>query len=135
MNYKEMLKKAKKELPPVAEKSERFEVPLAKGHIQGNRTIVSNFHQIASALRRDPEHLLKYILRELATPGELKSNELILGRKINPDTINEKIKDYVNKFVICRECKSPDTQLTKEDQISFLKCTACGAKRPIMSLI
>lgn len=57
-----MLEKGRKELPEHILKSERFEIPKVKGHIQGNRTIISNFQQIAEVLGRPAEHLLKYIL-------------------------------------------------------------------------
>ena len=73
-----MLKVGQEKLPESAHKKERFEVPKVKGHIQGNRTIINNFYQIAQVLGREPEHLLKFVLKELATPGELKKNALII---------------------------------------------------------
>ncbi len=130
MDYEEMLKRGKEKLPQIAE-SDRFEVPKAKGHIEGNKTIISNFAQIADTLGRDINHFLKYVLKELATPGELRKSSLILGRKISASMINEKIKQYIKEFVICPECRRPDTKLLKEDRITFLKCAACGAKRPV----
>lgn len=126
-----MLEKGKKELPEVKSTGERFNIPNVMGHIQGNRTIISNFFQIADTIGRNPEHLLKYILKELAAPGELTKNELIIGTKINASRINEKIQEYVNKFVICPECKRPDTKLVKEGDVIFIKCSACGARKPV----
>jgi translation initiation factor 2 subunit 2 len=135
MDYNELLGKAKKELPEANEAKDRFEVPKVRGHIQGNRTVVSNFSQITSALNREPEHLLKYILKELATPGEIKNVGLIMGRKVSASMINDKIDKYVKEFVICKECKRPDTKLIKEDKVTFLKCQACGAKHPLQAKI
>jgi len=129
--YEKLLEKARKELPESVLKIERFEIPKVQGHIQGNKTVVSNFHQIANILGRSPEHLQKYILKELAAPGILTDNALIIGTKINSARINEKIVQYANDFVICSECKKPDTQLTKEEGITFIKCMACGAKHPV----
>lgn len=135
MNYEEMLEKGRGELPESVLKKERFEVPKVKGHIQGNRTIINNFYSIASTLQRTPEHLLKFVLKELATPGELKKNALIIGAKIPAQRINEKIQSYANLFVLCKECGKPDTKLSKEDTITFIKCQACGAKYPINAKI
>ena len=129
--YEKLLDKGRKELPKSVLKAERFEIPKVKGHIQGNKTVISNFHQIAGVLRREPEHLLKYVLKELAAPGELKKNALIVGAKIGAAKINEKIKQYADTFVICSECKKPDTKLMKEEKVLFMKCQACGAKHPI----
>src|SRR3989338_11294368 len=128
MDYNSLLERGQKQLPEVVKASERFEMPRVLGHIQGNKTIISNFHQIASTLNRDPEHLLKFILKELATPGELKKTGFIIGTKIPASRINEKIEQYVREFVLCSECKKPDTTLIKEEKITFIKCQVCGAK-------
>jgi len=130
-----MLKAGRKNLPKSTLGSERFEIPKVKGHIQGNKTIISNFYQIANTLRRKPEHLLKYISKELATPGDLKKNALIVGRKVSATLLNEKIEQYINLFVVCNECKKPDSKLLTEAGVLFMKCTACGAKHPINAKI
>lgn len=135
MDYKELLKKAKEELPDSSEETSRFEIPLIKGHIQGNRTILSNFDKIAATLMRDPEHLLKYILKELATPGEIKKKGVIIGRKVSATMVNEKINSYAKEFVICKECGKPDTKLVREDRIMFVRCQACGARHPVKAKI
>jgi len=135
MDYAKLLKKARKELPESVLKTERFEIPKVKGHLEGNKTIISNFEQIANTLRRPIEHLLKYVLRELATPGEMRKGALIIGRKVSASRVNEKIEKYANEFVICSECKKPDTQLIKEGRVVFMKCLACGAKHPVKTKI
>ena len=119
--YEKMLDSAYKDLPELDKKQERFEIPKVRGHIQGNRTIISNFYQIATTLRRPPEHLLKFILKELATPGELKKQGVIIGSKVPASRINEKIEKYVEFFVLCKECGKPDTKLSKEAGFLFLK--------------
>lgn len=134
-NYEKLLKKAKAELPTTTTVTERFEIPKVQGHIQGNKTIISNFNQICSTLRREPQHLLKYLQRELATPAQIDGPRLILGRKLLSTLINTKIEQYTNNFVICPECKKPDTKLIKEDRIYSIKCMACGAKHPVKAKI
>lgn len=131
-----MLKKAREELPDSVLERERFDIPKARGHIQGNKTILSNFIQIANMVRREPGHMLKYILKELATPGDIKkSGSVIIGTKVSATRINEKIKRYCEDFVLCKECGKPDTKIIKEGPFSYLKCMACGAKYPIKSRI
>ena len=135
MNYEEMLERGKKILPESAVATERFTVPKISGHLEGNKTVVSNFLQIANTLRRTPEHLLKYISRETAAKGEIKRQLLIFNTKIPSGKINEKIQQYVDEFVICKECGKPDTKLYKEGTVTFIKCQACGAKHSISSKI
>ena len=52
MDYEEMLKKGRSELPESVHNAERFEIPNVLGHIEGNKTIISNFIQIAGVLGR-----------------------------------------------------------------------------------
>ena len=129
MEYEKMLDRAYSALPEKSlEAAARFEIPKARGHIQGNKTVISNFHAIVSVLNRPIEHVLKYILKELATPGELKNKYLVLGTKIPASRINEKIMQYAHSFVLCKECKKPDTKIVKEGGYTYMKCMACGSK-------
>src|SRR3989344_7253248 len=134
-NYEELLDKAFLKIPKQSVSKERFEIPKVTGHIEGNKTIISNFIQICDTLRREPSHLLKYIQRELATPATIEGPRLILGRKINSSLINQKIESYTQTFILCKECGKPDTQLKKEEKVLTLKCTVCGAKHPIKTKI
>lgn len=132
MEYDELLERAHKALPETAlTKTERFEVENVKGHLQGNKTVISNFLQITTQINRPREHILKFILKELAAPGEIRNGLLVLGTKIPASRINEKIRAYIVKFVMCPECGKPDTQLVKEGSITFKKCMACGAKAAV----
>ena len=135
MNYQELLKKAREELPDTVKDTSRFEIPKVKGHIQGNNTIIINFFQIAKTLNRDPEHLLKYILKELATPGKKDSQRLILGTKVSAGMINSKLRQYTLTYVLCSECGKPDTQIISEKGASMLKCSACGIVHPIRKIL
>ncbi|MGM5482498.1 MAG: translation initiation factor IF-2 subunit beta [Nanobdellota archaeon] len=134
MDYESLLEDAYKELPEINEAQDRFEVPKVRGHIQGNKTVVTNFHQIAQFLNRSVEHLLKFVQRELATPGSMVKNGLIFGTKIPASRINDKIEKYVEEFVLCSECKKPDTKLVKEGKYLFKKCMACGSRQSVRIL-
>ena len=135
MKYEEMLKLAKEKLPMVQNKSERFIVPKIQGHVEGNKTIIINVFSIADLLARSPDHLLKYLQRELATPGYYQEKRLIFGRKLTSQMINEKVQRYVDIFVLCDQCYKPDTTLLTEEGKLIKKCTACGAKSVVQTKI
>jgi translation initiation factor 2 subunit 2 len=135
MDYEEMLDQAFEKMPEVVVQKERFEVPKVRGHLQGNKTIISNFQQVAQAFNRPPEHVLKFILKELATPGEIKKAFVIFGTKIPASRINEKLEQYADMYVICKDCGKPDTKLSKEGDILFMKCTACGQRHVVKTKI
>ena len=132
-NYEKLLDSAYKDIKPIEHSGERFEIPKIEGHLEGTKTIVTNLAQIASYLRRDQEHILKFLLKELATSGAIKQGRVILQRKIRSQKINEKIEEYVKQFVICKECKKPDTELKKDKGFVFMHCLACGAKHSVKS--
>lgn len=133
--YNARLDKVYKEIKPIQSTAERFEVPKCEGHVEGNKTMITNFMQMVSVLRRNPDHFAKFLLRELASPGQIEGDRLILQRKLNSARINEKIKAYAEEFVICPQCGKPDTELVKDKDFLFLHCLACGAKRSVRSKI
>jgi translation initiation factor 2 subunit 2 len=135
MDYESMLNRGKSRLPETVVSTERFTVPKVTGHLEGNKTVISNFLQIANTIRRNPEHLVKYINRETAARGEIKKQLLVFNTKLPSQKINEKIQQYVDEFVICKECGKPDTKLSKEGVITFIRCQACGAKHSVKSKI
>ena len=135
--YEKLLEEAYSKVKQTNSTGERFEIPKVEGHFEGKKTILSNFFQIASHLRRSPEHFQKFMLKELAAAGQKEGDRLILNMKVPSTKINQKIEEYVNEFVLCKECKKPDTELTRESQsrITFINCLACGAKHSVRSKI
>ncbi len=130
-DYGELLQRARKDLPNEIAYHERFQIPDVKSFQEGNTTIVTNFAEIASLISREPDDILKYLLRELGTAGERDEGRILLKGRIGSRKIQEKFEDYVGKYVLCSECDKPDTRLVKEGRITLLKCDACGAHRPI----
>lgn len=130
-SYEEMLKKAMEKMPERVLTKKRFEIPSVVIEVQGNKTLVKNFGEIAAVLRRDRRHISKFLFKQLAAPGNVEGNLLILQRRVPKQMLQKKIEDYVKGFVYCKECGKPDTKLIKEGRITFLKCEACGAKHSV----
>ncbi len=130
-DYLSLLERAKEKLPETIEKHERFTVPEPDVFQEGKTTVVRNFGDIVDALRREPEHLVQYLLRELGTPGHVEGRRLILKAKLAPQQITDRIMSYTETFVLCSECGRPDTHINKEGRILILECEACGAHRPV----
>lgn len=130
-SYEELLKDAYKKVKVVSKSGERFEIPKVEGKIEGKNTVITNILSIASYLRRNLEHLSKFLMKELATSGKVESNKLILNTKVNSSKVNDKIQAYAKEFVLCPVCKKPDTEILAENGIRYLNCLACGAKSPV----
>lgn len=129
--YEQLLDEAYLKIKKVNVSNERFEIPKIQGRLEGKRTILTNFFQIASYFRRNPEHVQKFLLKELATSGQKENDRLILNNKLSSSKINDKIEQYAKEFVVCKECGKPDTEISKEDRFMFLHCLACGAKHTV----
>ncbi|HDT11385.1 MAG TPA: translation initiation factor IF-2 subunit beta [bacterium] len=131
MDYEKMLDRAIEKIPKVSDASERFKVPGISAFLMGSKTLINNFTEIAGAVRREPEHLQKFLFKELATKGELSGPKLILQGKFTRDAITRKIELYLKEYVYCPDCGKPDTKIMKEDRFLFLKCEACGSKHVV----
>jgi len=134
-DYEKLLDDAYSKVKRVVDSGERFEVPKVEGRFEGKKTVITNFFTVASKLRRDPEHFQKYLSKELAAAGVVDGERLVLNKKVPSAKINPKVEQYAKEFVLCKECKKPDTELVKEGRLTYLHCLACGAKHAIYSKI
>ncbi len=129
--YSVLLERARAKLPPVLAGGERFQVPEPDVMTDGRSTVIRNLQEIATTLRREPAHLIGYLARDFGCPGVLDLPRAVLKSRLAKEAIAQKIRDYTAKFVICSECKRPDTHLHKEGRLMLLVCEACGAQRPV----
>ena len=129
-DYKKLLETGMKKIRKT-ESTKRFDVPKSRVLISGSKTIFNNFYEIASALRRDPQHVLKFLLKELATSVDMREKKVIFIGNFSQALVDKKIDLYVKSYVLCPECSRPDTKLVKEDRNYFLVCEACGARHSV----
>lgn len=132
--YESLLKAAMQKLPKKEEEKKRFEVPQATSFVQGNKTIVKNFSEIASRLRREGRHVSKFLCKQLAAPGSVDGETLVLQSKLQNSFIQRKIEDYIKEYVYCKVCGEPDTVLVKDGRITSMKCEACGARSSVREI-
>lgn len=133
-DYESLLKRARSTIPDVASKRERLEIPRLSHSVIGMRTVIYNFKEIASALDRDPQHLVKFLSGEMATAATMQESRAIFQGKFPQDTFGRLLQRYMEGFVVCPICKRPDTKIIKEKRLSFLVCKACGARSAIKQL-
>lgn len=135
MEYEEMLDRIYDSLPEKTKKHERFEMPVADSFVQGNKTIVKNFSAILKTINRDERHLFKFLTKETATAASIDdSGRLILNGKFSQEQVNQLLRNYITQFVLCPECKRPDTHTIEKQGVKMLKCEACGAISSVRGL-
>ena len=133
-DYDGMLDRAMKSVPTQSTEAVVFEVPKVQATMQGNKTILANFADIADVINRPQDHLLKFLSKELATAGIVEGRRVIFQGKFVQLQLNGKIHDYVREYVICKQCGRHDTKLVHEERVWFVKCMACGAREPVRGI-
>jgi translation initiation factor 2 subunit 2 len=133
LDYRKLLKNLQDNISLNEFVEDRFKLPKAEIFYEGNTTLIKNFDKITDAINREPDHVLKFLLGGLGTSGEVSSGRVIFQGKIPARQIQDKLKDYIEIFVMCSECNRPDTHLVKQGRTILLRCDACGAFRSVKS--
>ena len=133
LDYRKLLKKVQENISTKEFVEDRFKLPKAEIFYEGNTTLIKNFDKISDAVNRDPDHVLKFLLGGLGTSGEIHSGRVVFQGKIPAKQIQDKLKDYIDTYVMCSECNIPDTHLVKQGRTTLVRCDACGAFRSVKS--
>ncbi|GLB40242.1 putative protein with domain at the C-termini of GCD6, eIF-2B epsilon, eIF-4 gamma and eIF-5 [Lyophyllum shimeji] len=122
----------------VDDKFYRYRMPLLETKIEGKgngiKTVVPNMSDVARALSRPPTYPTKFFGCELGaqTSFDEKNDRYIVNGAHNAERLRELLDVFIDKFVLCRACKNPETDLVilkngrNEDIIR--DCKACGER-------
>jgi len=127
LDYHKLLKKIQSITSTKSVGEDRFKMPKADIFYEGNTTVLRN-------LNREANHLLKFFLGSVGTAGERSGGRIIFQGKIPARTLQDKLVEYVDIYVLCSECNRPDTHLVKKGRTILIRCDACGAFRSIGSM-
>jgi translation initiation factor 2 subunit 2 len=135
MDYEDSLDRALTETPEISDAVDRFQVPDPEVRTEGNVTSYENFEETHDRLNRERDHLLKFFQSELGTSASIDDR----GRArftgdFKQSRVADALDEYVETFVTCSECGSPDTRLVEERGATVLKCDACGALSSVSEL-
>lgn len=130
-NYDNALKRARDLSPGIISSDDRFDIPKIQSNIEGNRTFLRNFFEIANFLNRKSTHFLKFLTNELGTSGNVDGNRIIFQGKHTRMQIEKALNRYVEQYVLCQTCGKPDTRLEIQDRILIMRCDACGASQAV----
>jgi translation initiation factor 2 subunit 2 len=100
-----------------------------------NKTSFVNFAEICKALHRQPKHLIDFLLAELGTSGSVDGNsQFIIKGRFQSKQIENVLRRYINEYVSCHTCRSPETILRKDTRMFFLQCESCGSRCSVASI-
>jgi len=107
-----------------------------EGKGNGIKTVLPNVSDVARSLSRPPSYPTKYFGGELGAQSTIdeKNDRYIVNGAHDANRLRELLDGFIDKFVLCGECKNPETDLflTKNEDI-FRDCKACGARTQIDS--
>ncbi|KAK9167898.1 hypothetical protein Syun_000038 [Stephania yunnanensis] len=96
------------------------------------KTVFVNFMDLCKTMHRQPEHVMTFLLAEMGTSGSLDGQQrLVVKGRFAPKNFEGILRRYINEYVICNGCKSPNTILSKENRLFFLRCEQCGSGRSV----
>lgn len=131
VEYKDLLSRLRKSLPETVTSQTRFKIPEPEVLYEGKTTVLRNFGDIVDAANRESSHLMAFLLKEVGTAGTQEGRRALFKGRVPIKQLEDRIKNYVDLFVLCSECHRPDTKLVKDGRTLILECQACGAHRPV----
>jgi len=122
----------------VDDKFYRYRMPLLLTKIEGKgngiKTVIPNMSDVARALSRPPAYITKFFGCELGaqTPFDEKNDRYIVNGAHDATRLRELLDGFIDKFVLCRACKNPETDLIilkngRNEDITR-DCKACGER-------
>ncbi|PVU86168.1 hypothetical protein BB560_006801 [Smittium megazygosporum] len=110
----------------------RYKMPKLLSKIEGKgngiKTVIPNMSEIARSLSRPPEYPTKYFGTELGAQVkfESKNDRYIVNGAHSADKLQDLLYGFIEKFVLCGNCKNPETNFVIKDNVITKKCLACG---------
>lgn len=105
-----------------------------EGKGNGIKTVIPNMADVARALSRPPTYPTKFFGCELGaqTSFDEKNDRYIVNGAHDATKLRELLDTFIDKFVLCKSCKNPETDLliTKNETI-IRDCKACGKRTDI----
>ncbi|KAK5950268.1 eukaryotic translation initiation factor 5 [Knufia fluminis] len=110
-------------------KMERIQSKI-EGKGNGIKTVVANLPSVAQSLARPPSYVIKYFGFELGaqTNTNPKDDRWIINGAHQSDKLQESLDGFINRFVLCKDCKNPETEFVIKDGRILLDCKACGQR-------
>lgn len=116
-------------------------MPVLQNKIEGKgngiKTVIPNMSDVARALSRPPAYTTKFFGCELGAQTSLdeKNDRYIVNGAHDADRLRELLDVFIEKFVLCKSCKNPETELivskSGRNEEIIRDCKACGKQTDI----
>ena len=131
MSFEEMLIQVYEELDST-KIEHKLVVPKPDVEVTTTNTFWKNAKPIMKILKRPPDHIISFMVKELGQEMNWKcsnKNEgMVIKNKVGVKKISSAITKYINTYVSCNSCSSTNTRFKVEKSIRSyrLTCKNCG---------
>ncbi|KAJ5752002.1 Translation initiation factor IF2/IF5 zinc-binding [Penicillium odoratum] len=101
-----------------------------EGKGNGIKTVIVNLNSVAQSLSRPPAYVIKYFGFELGAQANAKPTDdrWIINGAHDANKLQDYLDGFITKFVLCKKCKNPETDVIIKDERITLDCKACGQR-------
>eukprot|EP01129_Flabellula_baltica_P006533 TRINITY_DN245_c0_g2_i2.p1 TRINITY_DN245_c0_g2~~TRINITY_DN245_c0_g2_i2.p1 ORF type:complete len:166 (+),score=40.27 TRINITY_DN245_c0_g2_i2:113-610(+) len=99
------------------------------GQNQATQTCLDNLDEVAQALERDTESILKFMALRLNISRYIckdQEGRYALRGSYDEDDIDDLLDEYIDAFVSCSVCVYPENDMLVDDGEVALSCRSCG---------
>lgn len=122
---------------PVDDPNYRYKMPMVVSKIEGKgngiKSVIVNISDLALALHRDPGEVNKYFGCEIGaqTTYNEKDDKAIVNGAHTTSLLQKSIHKYIEAFVLCPNCRLPETDYKIKNGCINHRCKACGTKEMV----
>lgn len=104
-----------------------------EGKGNGIKTVIVNLSSVAASLSRPPSYVIKYFGFELGaqTNTNPADDRWIINGAHEASKLQDYLDGFISKFVLCKKCKNPETDVVIKDGHIVLDCKACGQRTDV----
>ncbi|KAK5073373.1 eukaryotic translation initiation factor 5, partial [Cryomyces antarcticus] len=107
-------------------KMERLQSKV-EGKGNGIKTVIVNLSSVAQSLARPPSYVIKYFGFELGAQTNIAPTDdrWIINGAHEASKLQDYLDGFISKFVLCKKCKNPETDVQIKNNDITLDCKAC----------
>lgn len=113
----------------------KTKIPHPKSYKKNKKTIWENFEKNCQSINRSMDHVMAFILAEYGCTGSIDGkNQLNINGKYLDKHFENTFKKYISEYVVCKTCKSLNTEFIKDNRLQFMKCHDCKSEKQIQNI-
>lgn len=116
--------------PSIDVEKEKLHIDVPDIRFKDRKNWVHNFKHYVEQFNNREEELLEFIKKEWKVELSVKDDGKLCikaKRRYNAESFTTLMVNFAKTFVVCKSCRSSDTNIVKESGVKLLKCNKCGS--------